>query len=772
MQVCGQEFSGEILQWIRQTVHREPALSRRALSRRICERLSWCSPNGRYKQMSCRVALQRLEQRGLVALPPVEVPRSLCTRNTHREVPPILEVRTGLAALGTVELVAVGNRGSRAAGLWMALMQRYHYLGAGPLCGAQLRYLIRSEHHGWVGALAFSAAAWRVEARDAWIGWTEMARRRHLSEVVANSRFLILPHVRVPHLASHVLALSMRQLPEDWQRRYGYRPLLVESFVDASRFRGTCYRAANWTWVGRTRGRGRQDRTARGGKTVKEVFVYGLHPRARQILCREPDHPGIIEETIRPAEDWTVEEFGGVCLGDARLEARVRILAADLYAKPQASLPQACGSRAKTKAAYRFFDHERTTMNALLQSHYEATRRRAGAHGTVLAVQDTTTLDYAAHQCTEGLGPVNNETDRAVGLLLHDTMAFSSEGTPLGLVDVQCWARDPEDRGKSARRHDLPIEQKESFKWLKSFQAAVALQKACSQTRVVSVGDREADIYELLELATADTHGPKLLVRATRERLLDQEQGRLWEWLSQEPVRGIQELHVPRQKNRKARVARLQVRFAAVSVKPPKKKPKSRPVHLWAVLAIEENAPEGIEPLEWMLLTTAAVNDFSEACERLAWYAQRWGIEVYHKTLKSGCKIEQRQLGSADRLETCLAIDLVVAWLIYHLAKLGRETPEVPCTVYFEESEWKALVSFVTRNPIPPEKPPSLNEAMRMVAGLGGFLGRKGDGEPGAKTLWLGLQRLDDLTAMWVHMTLSFAPHLLSSAVSREPGYG
>ena len=161
-----------------------------------------------------------------------------------------------------------------------------------------------------------------------------------------------------------------------------------------------------------------------------------------------------------------------------------------------------------------------------------------------------------------------------------------------------------------------------------------------------------------------------------------------------------------------------------------------------------------------MLLTTLRVRSFEDAVEKTEWYCLRWGIEVYHKTLKSGCQVEERQLGTADSLEACLAIDMVVAWRIFHLTKLGRETPEAPCTVFFEDAQWKALVGYKTQTPIPPEKPPTLGEAMRMVATLGGFLGRKSDGHPGTKTLWLGLQRLDDLTEMWKICINLFAPQL------------
>ncbi|MFO0792900.1 MAG: IS4 family transposase [Candidatus Brocadiaceae bacterium] len=208
--------------------------------------------------------------------------------------------------------------------------------------------------------------------------------------------------------------------------------------------------------------------------------------------------------------------------------------------------------------------------------------------------------------------------------------------------------------------------------------------------------------------------------------------------------------------------AELAIRCSSVELKTPAGKRGKGNIKVWAIPAQEENAPESVTPLKWMLLTTIPVNTFEESVEKLEWYTKRWGIEIYHKTLKSGCQIEQRQLGNAKRIEACLAIDMVVAWRIYYLTKLGREVPDVPCTVFFEEAEWKALVAYKTKSPIPPSNPPSLREAVRMVASLGGFLGRKGDGEPGTKTLWLGIQRLDDMTAMWKVFVTEFTPHSLS----------
>jgi hypothetical protein len=750
MQVCGREFSPQLLQRIQQTVDEAPDLSRRALSRRVCEWLNWRTALGQLKQVSCRVALLKLQRRGALDLPAVgpavvSPPRRVVAESTPPKVPPR---DPSLEALQPVSLLRIEQADCSASRLWKQMMDRYHYLGSGPLCGAQMRYGVCSGQGEWLGGLAFSAAAWQLAARDAWIGWTDPARRAHLHEVIANSRFLILPHWRVPNLASQVLSLAVRQVADDWQERYGYRPLLVETFVEAERFAGTCYRAANWREVGRTTGRGRQDRQHSGGRAVKRVFLYALHGQARERLG------GHAPASPPPPADWAEEEFGAACLGDARLRQRLLILARDFYARPQANLPQTCQTRARTKAAYRFFEHPDTGMDALLQPHYEATRQRVAAEPLVFAVQDTTFLNYSAHPATDELGPIGSNKEATVGLVMHSTLAFNAEGTPLGLLDVQCWARDPGRFGKRSQRKELPIEEKESLKWLKSFRQVAEVQRRTPRTRLVSVGDREADIYELFQLALSEENAPWLLVRAERDRLREDGQEHLWPWVAQQAVAGVQEIRVPRRGAQGARVARLEVRFARVRLRPPRGKGKLGELTLWAVLAQEVEAPQGSkEPLLWMLLTTCPVDSFAAACEKLRWYTLRWGIEVYHRTLKSGCKIEQRQLGTAERIEACLAIDLVVAWRIFHLAKLGREVPDVPCSVYFEEAQWQALLAYINQSPTPPEQPPSLRQAIHWVAGLGGFLGRKSDGEPGTQTLWLGLQRLDDLTVMWKLLT-------------------
>jgi hypothetical protein len=666
-----------------------------------------------------------------------------------------------------VELVAIGNGEAERSRIWNDLMDRYHYLGSGPLCGAQLRYLIRSERHGWLGGLAFSAAAWRLKARDQWIGWDSETREKNLNQVVANSRFLIVPQWRVPHLASHVLGLAMKRLAKDWRARYGYEPVLVETFIDKERFEGTCYRAANWKEVGETQGRGRQDAGHRKPCSVKRIFVYPLDDQPRERLCEGMGRPAI-RAPQRKSEDWAEEEFGGVDLGDHRLNRRLVEIARDFYARPQAQVPQACQTRSRTKAAYRFFKNPSTAMEELLEPHRKATYQRIAEKRIVLCPQDTTSLNYSMHPATTDLGPIGSSRNGPMGLIVHDTMAFSTEGTPLGLLDVQCWARDAEEFGKKHLRKVRPIEQKESYKWLRSFQTVAEAQRQCPNTMLVSMGDREADIYELFDLAWQDPKGPKLLVRAEQDRLLADDQGHLWPVVSSQPVAGIQEISVPRRGAVAARFAQLEVRFAELMLKPSKEKSKYGPLKLWAVLGQETQPPQGVTPLCWMLLTTCPVTSFDQATEKLAWYTKRWGIEIYHRTLKSGCKIEERQLGDADSIEACLAIDMVVAWRVYHMTKLGRDIPDVPCTVFCEEDEWKALTSFILRRPIVDGTPPSARQYLRMLASLGGFLGRVCDGEPGTKSIWLGQQRLDDIKLAYQF----FVPQLRPPPVPGAYTYG
>jgi hypothetical protein len=771
------EFTNTLLARITETIKAESSISRRKLSRNICEWMDWRSPNGNLREMTCRKALVELHRRKIIELPDYGKEYAFRTRSATRpsDLPSLFSVKCTLAELGQIELIPIRSASSKNSRIWNALFDTHHYLKSGPLCGAQIRYLIWHKSFGWLGGLSFSSSAWRIRYRDQFIGWGEEAHKHTQQLVVNNSRFLILPTVKVPDLASHVLAECCKRLADDWHERYSYRPVLIETFVERGRFAGTCYRAANWQHVGSTSGRGRQGT----GATTKDVYLYPLCPEWKQSLCSLPD--GTLSTLPPPPQsapgDWTEEEFGGAALGDKRLVERLMQLGDSFFSLPTANIPQACASNAAAKAAYRFFDNDSISMEAILAPHFEATEQRLRQQELVLVAQDTSSLNYTSLPETTGLGPINTKQDKGCGLLLHDTMAFTREGTPLGLLDVQCWARDPDEAGKCHQRHGKAIEDKESFKWLKSYRAVCAVQARLPTTQLVVMADRESDIHELFADYATIKKSAQLLIRAEKSRNRqvsgegEEAQSCLWPYMESIAPTGIFELLVPPRSGRASRVASLEIRFAPVTLKSPKRKSSLPDVSIDAVYAKEIDAPADVDdPIEWMLLSTLPVTSLDEAKEALARYAKRWGIEVYHRVLKSGCRIEDRQLGTARRLENCLAIDMVVAWRIQHLTWLGRETPDLPCTVFFEDEEWKALVGFINQNPTVPAAPPTLQQAIILVATLGGFLNRKSDGDPGTETIWRGLQRLDDITKAYVAFVVR--PQILTPTVSSQPTYG
>jgi hypothetical protein len=736
--------TAECLAWIGARVSADANLTRYRLAKQVCERFAWRDARGRLKEMACRKRLVALERRGKLVLPAVR--REPPLRRPDQTPPSIWpEVSGTLSDLGVITVQPV-DRGTAASKTWRAMMAAHHPLGAGPLCGAQIRYLITSQHHGAIGGLAVSAAAWRVGARDQWLGWDDARRREQLQGVVCNSRFLILPTVRVKHLGSHVLGQLARRIAGDWQQRYDTAPWLMETFVEARRS-GTVYRAANWIEVGMTTGRGRQDRAGKGGLPQKRVFVYPLSPARLRRLCGPPAPP-------RPG--WVRREFGGARLGDRRLEDRLFDLAGAFFAKPQANIPQACGTAAAAKAAYRFFDHDRVTMEALLEPHHRATLDRMRRESLVLVAQDSSSLRYTMHAEMQGIGPIGNRVDGPQGLMVHSALAFRPDGLPLGILDLEAWARQAAEFGKRAQCNGKPIAAKESFKWIRALTPIGTAAAQCPSTRIITLADREADIFEYL--LAARTRGLDVVVRAKeKNRRLEQQVQPLGMHMHLRSRAGTIALKVPRRGKQPARTAELSVRFDAVTLPPPLAKTELAAIKLWAVLIREEQPPKEInEPVEWLLLTSVPVNGLVDAVERVQWYARRWGIEVFHRILKSGCLIEDRQLATADRLEACLAIDAVVAWRIHYLTWLGRATPDLPCTVAFDDDQWKAVIVFKTRKP-PPQQPPSLRQMIRAIAQLGGFLARKSDGEPGTQTLWRGLQRMDDIAAAFRSFQIAYS---------------
>jgi hypothetical protein len=447
-------------------------------------------------------------------------------------------------------------------------------------------------------------------------------------------------------------------------------------------------------------------------------------------------------------QDWARRELGGASLGDRRLSQRLVILASQLAADPSASIPKACGFWGQSKAAYRFLDNDKVNTDDLLAPHFQRTKERLKDQPVVLAVQDTTQIDFTSHPQTTGLGILSDPSHQ--GLFYHPTLLVSPEKTPLGLAHHLVWERPKEDFGKRHSRRSRPIAAKESQKWLTSLEATAQLQEELPQVRLVSVADREADVFDFF--TKAQERGLHLLVRAVRNRSVPQPEKYLWDYLETVPRADHLTLEVPRRPGKAPRRATLAVRFSPVSLLPPKHRrrdPRLPTVSLWAVYAKEENPPPGEAAISWLLLTSIPVTSVTEAREKLQWYTCRWQIELFFKILKSGCRIEKLQLETAARLRRCLALYAVVAWRILYLTMESRRLPHMSCEVLLTPEEWQALCCFNRRTPKPPENPPTLQEATKMIAQLGGFLARTGDGFPGPATLWQGMQRLGDIVVAW-----------------------
>lgn len=476
-------------------------------------------------------------------------------------------------------------------------------------------------------------------------------------------------------------------------------------------------------------------------------------------LMHSPPHSTSFTMKILPGADilgtcnhpdsgsWAEIEFSHAELGDARRRQRLIQLAQQRGAAPNISIPQACGSHAATKAAYRFYDNDAIKAEAILHSHQKATLERMSNKSLVLAIQDTTEVDYTHHPATKGLGTLHDTNH--YGLLVHTTLAVTPERVPLGIIQQQVWTRPAEEFGKKHTRKQRPIEEKESYKWLNSLKETAKLQQQFPHTHVVSIGDREADVYELF--VQAKELSQDILVRASWNRCVDHPQKYLWDHLQSRPVAGTLTITVPRKQNQPQREATLSIHYAKVTLRPPQR-PKGQKlptITVWSVYAYEEQSPQGIKPIEWLILTTVPVFEFSDACECIQWYTCRWVIELYHKVLKSGCRIEERQFDDVARIKRYIAVDDVVAWRVLFLTILGREVPDIPCDAVLEAHEWQALYCFIHKTNTPPQQPPTLKEATLWIAQLGGFLARKSDGQPGVTLIWRGLQRLQDLAAAW-----------------------
>ena len=457
--------------------------------------------------------------------------------------------------------------------------------------------------------------------------------------------------------------------------------------------------------------------------------------------------------SVETMADWGSQEMAGVELGDKRLNRRAVETVVKLSKRPSGSIPQGCDEWADTKATYELFKNEKVTAEKLRQPHQARTWERVAQHECVLAVQDTSYLDYTHYEKMEGIGPIGSEAQKVRGVVMHSTLAVTAEGIALGHIHQMLWVRsEGEKKLSAAEKKKRPIEEKESYKWIESLQA---IHPHCPPgSQVVSVCDAESDVYELL--VEAEKLGAAYLIRAGQDRQVsDPEVRTLRPALLKCLPKAQLTIEVSAKQNEPKRQARVSLRYRKLKLKAPYRPQQpdrnSLPtVTVYAILVREDNPPEGMTPVEWLLLTNVPVNQVEDALERIEWYCQRWQIEIFHKILKSGCRIEHRRLKNFDRLQPCIALFSIIAWRIHWLTNVQRLDPLAACTTVLADHEWRALYALATRLTTEPSDVPTVKQVVIWLAQLGGFLNRKGDGQPGVTVIWRGWQRFQDALAMWL----------------------
>lgn len=688
--------------------------NRTALAKEVCREFKFYDPRGQEQISGCTKALRTLDAAGHIKLPE-PARKNADGKSPQRQnftVPLPVGVPSTVNEIQGLKLTLVQTNDEIK--IWNELMIEEHPLGAGIFAGRQLRYLLNSSH-GYLGGIGFAAAALQLSDRDKWIGWDTEQRQNHLHSVVGMSRFLIRKSVNCINLASKTLSMSIKIFANDFESRYGYKPLLLESFVDEA-WSGTCYQAANWIKIGKTKGRGRQDKHKEHALSRKDIYVYPIGKDFRQTMGL-PVNAGLGALKLTDGLDgnqWAEHEFGGAPLGDARLSKRLVDIAAAKGESPGRAFSGAVnGDWPATKAYYRMIDKpdgSAVSMANIIEPHRRRTVRRMMDQNTVLCIQDGSELNYTNLEQCSGLGVLKaNQTGaKTKGMNLHSTFTVTTNGLPLGILKSQCISPKEKDINDKRKPSAIPIEEKKTFVWIEHHRDLVELSKEMPQTRLIDVCDREADFFELFDEQRRNP-GVDLLVRASHNRKIKQEPFKLFTAVRETPVQGWVRVPIPKesarpkkskQKARKARPARLAdcaVRIFHLELPAPEHCGNKEPVNLCVVHALEENPPSGIDPVEWFLLTTMKVSSCADAEQCLRWYTLRWRIEDWHRVLKSGCRIDDLANETAERLRRAIAINLVIAWRIMLMTLLGRETPELPAEVLFSDIELRALKVYAKK---------------------------------------------------------------------------
>jgi len=754
------------IEYVKELLESKQIPNRAKLSEKVCEYFDFVDTRGYQQKSSCLIALGELEAVGYFILPePTKMNdgKNYSLRRLPEPVPEPLAVPVKAGDVEGLKLVIVDTDEQKR--IWNELMICEHPIGSTLFVGRQLKYLIDSDY-GWLGGIGFAASALHLAEREKWIGWNHAQRKDYLHRVIGMSRFLIRKSVNCQNLASMVLGMIMKVLPDDFESKYNFRPWLVESFVDTTHFDGACYKASNWRLLGTTCGRGRQDRKMEAPLSHKDIYIYPLIDDFRQRMGLDIiAGMGALGPTDGvDSDNWAENEFGGAPLGDKRLSERLVKIVTAKSNTPSASMGEVLkGNKAAIKGYYRMIeqpDESAFTMENVLLPHREMTIRRMQGQRTALCIQDTSVLNYTHLEDCEGLDQITGGNQTGVvpkGLFLHSTFVTDSKGLPLGILKSRTISPVKKSKDDKRLSKDIPIEEKKTFTWIEHHRDMVEVAAAMPNTRLINICDREGDFFELFD---EQRRNPRVesLIRASHDRRLAPGR-KLFSEVRALPVQNVISLHVPRKSARpkkskqkasparKERNTELEIRYMPFQINPPERGLLAGldPVDLWIVHALEKNPPEGNKAIEWFLLTTIKINSTSDAEECLRWYSKRWQIEEWHRVLKSGCRIEKLANKTAERLRRAIAINLVIAWRIMLMKQMYRKTPELPAKVLFSDTEILTLKAYAKKKGYP--SPDTVGAAIFIVAKFGGYIARKSDPPPGDQILWRGYTTLQIMAA-------------------------
>ena len=753
----------ENIENLKKLIVANPLMHQRALVKLVCTEYSLVAPNGSLQTAGCHIVLRDLCKKGLIFLPKTHGKPAKFTPMTisDREYPLPENLPNSVHEIkNDLKIILIESMDIELKQIWNDLIGKEHPNRDSRIVGYQVKYLIKYKEF-YIGAASFSSSAYHLDARDIWMEWTKEQKPQYQNKVVCMSRFLIRNKIKCENLASHLLSKLVKLIKVDFENRYKISPWVLESFVDTENFAGTCYKAANWQCIGKSKGRGRNDTHNKNDKSKKDLYVYVLEDSFRELggfKAKVEEFLPMSIETGLLSSEWGRHEFGGIDLGDIRLVERVIKIATDKGEAPSASYAKAVNGISKDiDSYYNFFENESDKISgeSLLATHKRNTICRMAMFDQTLSIHDSSSLNYSTLKCTKGLGIIskNKGSEGTLGLLTHTRLACTTDGLPLGILGSPCSAPEVH-KEKEKNRDDTPIEEKESYRWVLGYLDDIEVAKKLpASAQLVFVADRECDMFEIYNIAKLHREKNPIVVRSKHNRKLLGIELRLHEYMANEPISFTAEVTIPPQRSREetrdkkarpyksSRKAILKITYKKVTILPPadnKFLKDCDPIEMYAVYAREENPPKDSERIEWTLLTTLVITTNEMAIKCIGFYKTRWKIEEFFRVVKSGCGIENHKLDDAKKLERIIAISMVIAFRIMVLTFLGRKCPELPVECMFTNDE--ILIMKLDSK----KKVETINDAIKIVASYGGHQNRKNDPPPGMQTMWAGLQKLQE----------------------------